>query len=88
MRKYTPTWPVDIYPSILASTPLIPFAPQTHMAGFSILYAAYILMTAAKNVHVPNVRLLSAVTCFGVVGGGSIDVGLYTRDVNARVLYA
>jgi hypothetical protein len=61
---------------------------MTYTAAFVILYAAYNLITAAKNVHVPNVRLLSAVTCFGVVGGGSMGVGLYTRDVNFRVVYA
>jgi hypothetical protein len=53
-----------------------------------MLYAAYNLITAAINVHVPNVRLLSPVTCFGTAGGGSMDVGLYTRDVKCRVLYA
>jgi hypothetical protein len=38
-----------------------------------------------KNVHVPNVREERAVTCFGVVGGGSIGVGLYTREVKDSV---
>jgi hypothetical protein len=58
----------------------------TYTAEFVMLYAAYMRITAAKNVHVPNVRLLSAVTCFGTVGGGSMGVGLYTRDVNWRVV--
>lgn len=39
-------------------------------------------------VHVPNVREESAVTCLGTTGGGSIGVGLYTRAVKWRVLYA
>jgi hypothetical protein len=41
-----------------------------------MLYAAYNRTIPVKKVHVPNVRDERAVTCFGVVGGGSIAVGL------------
>jgi hypothetical protein len=41
---------------------------------------------AVRNVQVPNVREERAVTCLGVTGGGSMGVGLYTREVKWRVV--
>ena len=57
-----------------------------YMAESWMLYAAYNRISDARNVQVPNVRDDRAVTCLGVVGGGSMGVGLYTREVKASVL--
>jgi hypothetical protein len=81
----------EVHPhgQLISALTLAPYHPfqvhETHIAGFVILYAAYNRITAAINVHVPNVRLLRPVTCFGTAGGGSMDVGLYTREVKCRV---
>jgi hypothetical protein len=41
-----------------------------------MLYAAYNRTMDVRTVQVPNVRDESAVTCFGVTGGGSMGEGL------------